>query len=652
MAAKPIKTDSIQTSFASGELSPWLRGRVDRDVYKAGADKLRNVIVTPLGGVLRRYGTKYLTTTNSNNKGRLVAFEFNATTTYELIFTAGRLDIYKQGVYQTTLTSSPISTLTLPIIESMNWAQSLNTMIIVHPDLPPIQLVRSSDTSWAASNITILNIPLYAFNGITETQPAHNLTPSGVTGIINLTVSASHWTAGDVGKYVVLDKGGKALITSYVSGTVVKAQVVIELLNTDVNNSGTWYVESGYEAVWSGSRGYPTSVAFLGQRLFFGGSKSRPNTVWGSLINSYYDFDTASGLDADGIDYTIGSDNVAPIVNIFAGRTLQVFTEDAEYFIPIDFDSAVTPSKFKLEAATRYGSSKCRNVSSDGSTLFVEKSGGLVREYLYLDVERSYVAGDISYISEHLIRQPVAMAIQKSTSVIAGEFTYLCNGDGTIAVLNRRRAQEFLAWTLWETDGFYESICVSGGVLYMLVRRVINGNTVRYFEQYNADYYTDAGRVFTSGSPTTAITGNTHLNGKAVNVRSGDGYALLPNVVASGNTTVEVAQTSVEIGLPFTPLIRTMPPAADGAITGVKRRIATANFQLDNTNNFSVTTGQIEYDVVLSTIGLITFGQPSPKYTGWKKIHLNGFSREPYLEVKQSLPLDLHILSMVLEVTT
>ncbi len=67
-----------QTSFASGEISPSLYGRVDRDIYFNGAAKLRNVYVAPLGGVIRRPGTKYIENTTTNQKCRLLPFQYRS----------------------------------------------------------------------------------------------------------------------------------------------------------------------------------------------------------------------------------------------------------------------------------------------------------------------------------------------------------------------------------------------------------------------------------------------------------------------------------------------------------------------------------------------------------------------------------------------
>ena len=52
------KSQFLQSSFASGELSPLILGRTDLDQYYKGGQKVENVVIVPQGGIKRRPGTK------------------------------------------------------------------------------------------------------------------------------------------------------------------------------------------------------------------------------------------------------------------------------------------------------------------------------------------------------------------------------------------------------------------------------------------------------------------------------------------------------------------------------------------------------------------------------------------------------------------
>ena len=53
--------------------------------------------------------------------------------------------------------------------------------------------------------------------------------------------------------------------------------------------------------------------------------------------------------------------------------------------------------------------------SLDGATVFVQKTGSVVREYVYSDAEGAYVANPVSALSSHLIDDPVQMTILRGS---------------------------------------------------------------------------------------------------------------------------------------------------------------------------------------------------------------------------------------------
>ena len=54
------KSQFLQSSFVSGELSPLLLGRTDLDQYYSGAQTAENVVIVPQGGIKRRAGTIFV----------------------------------------------------------------------------------------------------------------------------------------------------------------------------------------------------------------------------------------------------------------------------------------------------------------------------------------------------------------------------------------------------------------------------------------------------------------------------------------------------------------------------------------------------------------------------------------------------------------
>ncbi len=96
---------SIQTSFAAGELSPSLFGRIDLDKYKQGCSTLRNFFVNYQGGVSTRAGLMYigtcLQTATGNHPPRDIPFQFSINQGYVLEFGDYYMRIKFEGSYIT-----------------------------------------------------------------------------------------------------------------------------------------------------------------------------------------------------------------------------------------------------------------------------------------------------------------------------------------------------------------------------------------------------------------------------------------------------------------------------------------------------------------------------------------------------------------------
>jgi hypothetical protein len=190
----------IQTNFSAGELDPLLRARVDLSQYNNALAKATNVVIQPQGGLRRRPGLKYIGTlpnsgTESAANGmRLVPFEFSVADSYMLCFTHNRMYVFKDGVQITDIngTGDPylVTSVTSAMVDDMCWTQSADTMIIVHPDLAPVKLVRgATNADWTITGLVFDSIPKYPFN-LEVIEPNAAITPSAVSGNITLTASA------------------------------------------------------------------------------------------------------------------------------------------------------------------------------------------------------------------------------------------------------------------------------------------------------------------------------------------------------------------------------------------------------------------------------------------------------------------------------
>jgi len=646
---------TLQTNFTTGEIDPLLTSRIDINQYYNGLDKARNVLIQPQGGVVRRPGLEYVDTipsaANPQNGCRLVPFEFSTSQSYMLLFVNNRMYIYKNKVLVTNINASGNDYLTTTISSSyitfMDYAQSADTLIVVHEDMQPKQITRgASDSTWTISDITFEYIPQYAFT-LSTTSGSHNLTPSEVDGNITITTSGGTFSASDVGQYIEANDGiGRARIVNYVSSSEVDAIVEIPFFNTDAISAGSWFIERGYEDTWSASKGWPRTVTFHQGRLYFGGSKSRPNTIFASRVARFFDFNPGETLDDDAIIATLATDSVNAITGLFAGRDLQIFTKGGEFFISQASLDPITPNNIVVSTATRRGAKEgIKPVGAESGTLFIQRAGKALREFLFSDVELSYISNNISLLSSHLLKSPSDMALRKATSTDDGDLLLIVNGqDGSLATYSILRGQNVIAPSLCTVDGTFEKVAVDVDTIYFVVKRTINGSTVYYIETFNDDNTTDSNVLLIGASlpGTTTVTGLNHLEGKTVKVIVDD---VMQNekVVSSGQIIIDSVPTAyIEIGLDYIPEVKTLPvelKLSSGNIIAQRKRIveATANMYLTqnltlNGNDFIFTAGEF--------------------YTGLKRRKpMLGYDKKGQMTFSQSEPLFFTLLGIEFKVS-
>jgi len=486
----------VQTNFSVGEINPELRGRIDLQQYESALERARNVVCKPHGSVERRPGLKYVYTIPSaatpESGVRLIPFSFSTTQTYMMLFSGTRMMVFKEGVQVTDINgtgndyldvSSSVSGVTDGItsarLSNLWYTQSADTLLLFEETMKPLKIVRGADhATWTVSDIAWENIPSYAFT-LSTSQPSATLTPSVVSGNITLTAGSSVFASGNVGQYVESDNNfGRARITEYVSGTEVKAITDVPFHNTDAIASGEWTLEAGYEDAWSATRKWPRTATFHEGRLIVGGSYSLPSTVWGSRVGQYFNFDPGQVLDDEGMSATIDTNQVNAIVGVFSGRDLQIFTTGTEFICPQVDGSPLTPTSFIFKPMTTRGSKQgTQPLSTEGGTLYLQRGGKAIREFLFSDVEGSYVSNDISMLSSHLLQTPTRIAMRRGTAIDEGDLMFITNsGDGSIAAFSILRSQNVIAPSLFTTDGEFQDCQVEDAdtpQVYAVIKRTI-----------------------------------------------------------------------------------------------------------------------------------------------------------------------------------
>jgi hypothetical protein len=591
---------------------------------------------------------------NSADAGvRLVPFEFSTSDSYMLCFINNQMYVYKNGALITNINGTGLNYLDTssiglfgPRLNTMCWTQSADTLLVVHEDLAPIKIVRGgTDATWTASTITFDSIPKYAFS-ISYTAPAGTLTPSAVSGKVKLTASSSVFSAGDVGQYINALPQGRAKIVSYISGTEVNVITEFPFFNTDAIANGNWEKESGYENVWSSTRGYPRSITFHQGRLYFGGSKTRPSTVWGSKVGLFFDFEATEGLDDDAVEATLDTNTFNAITDIISGRDLMIFTTGGEFYVPQNGLEPITPTSFFVSTTGRAGSKEGIRVQQlESGILFIQRQGKILSEIAYSDTQLTYLTSKISLLSGHLLKGPSRMALRRAVDTDENDLLLIVNStDGTMAVYSLMRAQNVIAPSEFTTNGSFVDIGVDITTIYSVVKRTISGVDQYYVERFDPTLLTDS--AVTGGVSSTASM--SHIVGKEVNILLDDIVQANQTVPGGGTVTFPRASaTEYEVGLPISIQATTMPidvKIQSGTRLGFKKRIVEVNALVFETQNMVINDIELPFR---SFDTAATLDADVPEYTGTKVLNgIRGYSNEAKITVTQSAPLKLTLLGL------
>ena len=646
---------TIQTNFTTGEVDPLLKSRIDINQYFNALDQARNVLIQPQGGIERRPGLQFIfevpSAANPQNGMKLIPFEFSTTQSYMLLFVHNRMYIFKNKELVTNINSSGNDYLTTTIgstvLATMDHTQSADTLIVVQEDMAPKKIVRGgAHNSWTISDISFEFVPKFNFTA-SETTINQTITPSAVDGNITITAGGNVFASGNVNQYIEANDGmGRARITRFVSATSVEAVVEIPFFNTSAIASGGTFIDGGYEDSWSGSKGYPRTCTFHEGRLYFGGVKSRPNTIFASRVARFFDFNPGEALDDDSIELTISTDSTNAITGMFSGRDLQIFTKGGEFFLPQSTLDPITPTNVVVNGATRRGSKEgIKPVGAESGTLFIQRAGKSLREFLFSDVELSYISNNISLLSSHLLKSPSDMALRKATSTTDGDLLLIVNEtDGSLATYSILRGQNVIAPSLSTTDGEFVNVGVDVDQIYFTIKRSISSSDKYYVECFNDDNTTDSAKLYSGGSKpsTTTVTGLSHLEGKTVKVIADD-QMQLDKTVSSGQITLDAVPTTyVEIGLNYTPTIKTLPvelKLSSGNIVAQKKRIVEATANLYLSQNLTLNGNDL----------LFVAGD---FFTGKKrKKPMLGYDRDGQMTFSQSAPLFFTLLGVEYKVS-
>lgn len=451
-----------------------------------------------------------------------------------------------------------------------------------------------------------------------------------------------------VGEYAqVTSTFGRARYIEFISSTVMKAVVEVDFFDASAVIAGNWESEHGYEDVWSNTRGWPISSAFHESRLYFGGSKSRPNTVWGSKVAGFFNFDVGTGLDDESVEATINTTQLNKINQIVPGNNLQIFTTGAEFVVVQGQNDPITPSNFLVRPQTKLGSKAGVPIDDlNGASVFVQRQGKSLQAFQYGDTVNSYQIQTLSLLSSHLLSDPVDLAIRRASSTDEADRVFVVNDDGTMICYSILVGQNVIAPSKFITNGEFLNVTVLGDSVYCFVKRTVSGLSKYSIEKFDSSLTTDAAVTGGAGASSSSLV---HIAGKSVKVIRDGVVESDQNAPTSSPYTITFAQaatSSYEVGLNYDVTVKTMPAEPNlqsGSVVGVKKRIVQVDALLNETQDLLVNSKQVPF----RTLGSNVLDDPIPTYTGLKTVHgLLGYDDLGQITITQNVPLKMNLLGL------
>ena len=401
-------------------------------------------------------------------------------------------------------TASRVFTLTTTYltanIPTLQFAQSADVLYITHPSYTPRKLTRTAHTSWTITDVAFTDGPYLEENSTTTTlTPSHTtgssrtITASAITGING----GDGFQTTDVGRLISIGHQAAAWAadTSYAVGDVKRnSGNVYECIKAGtsassggpsgegdeiVDNGCTWKflrdggIQWGYATVtargsttevtvtvnatfggtggetkwrlgaWSGTTGYPATVAFFEQRLFFAGSTANPQTIYGSKSGDYENF-TPGTLDDDPVTYTLATDQVNVIRWLSPGKVMAVGTVGGEFIISGSTTAdPLTPTNVRVVREGTRGSHNHKPVRVDNVVLFIQRQQRKLREFTYSFESDAYNSPDLTILSNQVAKGGITeIAYQQEPSTIV----WAVKADGQLVGMTYLRDQNVVAW--------------------------------------------------------------------------------------------------------------------------------------------------------------------------------------------------------------
>lgn len=414
---------------------------------------------------------------------------------------------------------------------------------------------------------------------------------------------------------------------------------------------------------------YPAYAGYYQQRRWFANTLTDPQIIHGSRVGLYSNFNTSTPIqDDDAVTLRIAGKHYHAVKGLVGMKALIAMTAGGEWSITGGESGVITPSSIHADQDTYAGMANVQPVEVGSSIIYVQSRQSIVRAISFRQEIEGMAGRDLTLFAAHLFD---GYAIERlEFQQVPHSIVWAIRSDGTLLGLTYLPEEDVWGWHrhTTEADGQFEDVCVvpeaDADAVYVVVRRTIDGATVRYIEKlesrlitnFDEDvFFVDSGLSY-SGAPNDTFTGLDHLEGEVVAVVADgaviyngdpDGASAAAFTVASGTIALAAEYSNVHIGLPirFAEIELLSMDVANAPIRDAKKRIGSITLLVDK-------SGRTFY--AGPTSDRLTKKQARPReaagdeFTGQLEMTIQGtFNDDGRVLIRQVDPLPLAIMGVI-----
>lgn len=238
----------------------------------------------------------------------------------------------------------------------------------------------------------------------------------------------------------------------------------------------------------------PSCVGYYQQRRLFANSENEPEKIWATRSGHYTNLTQSNPIqDDDAVTWTMVGAQVNAVRHMVEVGRLVVLTSGGEWTIEGDSAGILRPTDINPKQHGYTGASTIKPIVVGGSVLYVQARGSIVRDLGYEYNSDGYRGNDLTIFSAHMFDKYTLK--DWTFQQVPHSIVWAARSDGTLLGMTYVKEHQIVGWHRHDFDGAVESVCAvpegTEDALYLVIKRTINGKSVRYVERFSTRQVND-----------------------------------------------------------------------------------------------------------------------------------------------------------------